>query len=271
MLSPVEQVEIKRIAVRAGKAILDVYNSGFEVSRKQDNSYVTDADRAAHEIIVNGLTALSGDRPILSEEGNHPSFEERQRWTEYWLIDPLDGTRAFVDRIPEFTVNIALVVYHVAQLGVVYDPVGGRLYFGNVSTSAATLTEQDQTIEIRARHRPNDVVKVFKSRTSRTGATKNVVRRLRKQVNVSEVACSSSLKLCHLASGDADVYPRYGHTSEWDLAAGHAVLGAAGGGIFGLDGEELLYNKKDSLLNDSFFAVGDLDSAWLKVICGAMQ
>ena len=252
------------IVRRAGTAVLDVYDSAFTVATKDDDSPLTQADLRAHEIIVRGLEALTPALPILSEESQPPPFEVRRSWRRYWLVDPLDGTKEFIGRNGEFTVNIALIDAGTPVLGVVGVPVRGSVYVGDCRGPAAWREDADGTrtpLATRAMG-PGGVTVVASRRhggarlagyLDALGETFGTVRR--KPVG-------SSLKLCILADGEADLYPRLGPTSEWDIAAAHAVLAAAGGAVMRFDGSALAYNAKESLLNPDFLAVADRSFPW---------
>lgn len=245
---------VTEIAGRAGDAILQVYNDEFEVARKADDSPLTEADLASHETITQALRQLMPGWPVLSEEQAEIPFRERSAWDVYWLVDPLDGTKEFVSRNGEFTVNIALINDHRPVLGVVQVPVSGRCYSGIVG-QGAQLQENGQPpgpIGIRIPHaEPIAVV------GSRSHANPRLEQHLRGLGDYRLVSMGSSLKFCLVAEGSADFYPRLGPTSEWDTAAAHAVVVAAGGQVVKLDGSPLEYNRKESLLNPEFMVIGD--------------
>ena len=250
------------ITKAAGSAILDVYGRAFEVETKADDSPLTEADRRAHRIIVDGLQALTPDVPIISEESEPPPYDERCRWQRYWLVDPLDGTREFVDRNGAFTVNIALMDAGEPTLGMVGVPVQDKIYWGDRSRRDAWRQDAHGRTPIRARAMRGDTVAVVASRNHRTPRLERYLQGLEDSFErVDRVHVGSSLKLCVLAEGGADLYPRLGPTSEWDIAAGHAVLASAGGAVVQMDGTPLRYNK-GSLLNPDFLAVADPAYAW---------
>ncbi len=221
---------------------------------KLDNTPVSKADEAAHELIFNALNQLTPEIPILSEEGEIVTFSKRQLWNCYWLIDPLDGTRGFLDGRDEFTVNIAFIENHQPVLGVVYAPMLDLCYYGIDGRGAFKQQKNQQFCSINARlfdenHfevlfgvylKSPHLLECFSSRKS------SHVKRL-----------NSSLKFCWIAEGKADLYPRLGDTNEWDTAAAQCVLKQAGGTIIDLNGDELRYNCKKSLLNPPFLAMGD--------------
>jgi len=251
------------IARQAGEAILDIYNGEFEVEFKEDKSPLTAADKASHEVIVTGLRREFPDLPILSEEAAAVPYEERQTWETFWLVDPLDGTKEFIKRNGEFTVNIALISGGVPVAGVVYVPVQDKLYCGIVGEGARVITDSlqltadsySQAREIHVRE-PNHVagLTVVMSRSHPSPELEEYL----KQFKVADVLpVGSSLKLCVVAEGLADLYPRLGPTMEWDTAAGHAVALAAGASVTTPEGKPLHYNK-ENLLNPYFIVQGVL-------------
>jgi 3'(2'), 5'-bisphosphate nucleotidase len=252
------------IAKAAGDAIMQVYSTDFNVERKDDNSPLTKADLAAHQVIIQALSMLTQDIPILSEESDSISYETRNQWRQYWLIDPLDGTREFVKRNGEFTINIALIVNQLPVLGVVYAPVTGLLYFASVGQGAYKQlgTSMPQKIHTRALNLKHPIV--AGSRSHSNEKMHQFLRNLQQVTGLSSelISMGSSLKICLVAEGLADVYPRLGPTSEWDTAAAHCVLHEAGGDIVDMANQSLRYNTKDSLLNPSFFAKSDKVHNW---------
>ena len=250
------------IAKAAGNAILEVYGTAFEVETKADNSPLTEADRRAHHIIVDALNALTPNLPIVSEESEPPPYEERCRWQRYWLVDPLDGTKQFVQRDGAFTVNIALIDGGEPILGVVGVPVQARVYVGDCTRGEAWRHDETGRTPLRTRAMGRGTVAVVASKSHRTPRLEAYLAVLEDSFErVDRVHMGSSLKLCVLADGGADLYPRLGPTSEWDIAAGHAVLAAAGGAVMQVDGTPLLYNK-ESFLNPDFLAVADPNYPW---------
>ena len=252
--------EILDISHRAGRAILDVYEQDFSVRHKKDNSPLTDADLASHTIICDALAALTPDIPLLSEESTEIDFATRSGWNPYWLIDPLDGTREFVNRNGQFTVNIALISNHAPVFGVVYVPVTGVTYTGIGKHGASRQDPGLTPVPIHVRKPCADPVVVIGSRSH---ANPKLQHHLAAIGDYEMVSMGSSLKFCLLAEGKADFYPRLGPTSEWDTAAAHAVVNAAGGQIITLDGEPLQYNRKESLLNPEFLVIADSSRDWL--------
>ena len=259
-------------AVDAGKAILDVYHSDFKVEYKEDESPLTLADKKAHDIISTHLAMF--EIPLLSEEGKTIPYETRRSWETLWIVDPLDGTKEFVKRNGEFTVNIALVTAGRPVLGVVFAPVREVLYFALQGLGAFKMDSTD-TITALCAHTSqngitsNDLVEksialpverdndapytIVGSRSHATEALENFVEKKRRDFGtVDFIPAGSSLKLCLVAEGRADIYPRLAPTMEWDTAAGHAVVECAGACIYNhFSGEPIQYNKKD-LLNPWF-------------------
>lgn len=254
--------EVADITRRAGEAILEVYRDEFAVASKEDNTPLTEADLASHEVIVGGLRELTPNVPVLSEEDADISYGERSTWAEYWLVDPLDGTKEFVNRNGEFTVNIALIAGHRPVLGVVQVPVSGHCYSGLVDHGASLQQggRAPKPISVRVPHAEPLIVV-----GSRSHANPKLVQYLDALGAYQLVSMGSSLKFCLVAEGRADFYPRLGPTSEWDTAAAHAVVAAAGGRVLKLDGSPLEYNRKASLLNPEFLVIGDPSPDYLSV------
>jgi len=252
--------QIAAIARDAAEAILVVYGQDFEVERKQDHSPVTAADLAAQRVITAGLAALDGVLPVISEEARAAPWAQRREWQRYWLVDPLDGTREFIKRNGEFTVNIALIDDHRSVLGVVLAPVTGELYAA-AQGQGAWLQEREGGPWRRIRTRPlGSPPRVVGSR-SHGGAQGGLLEQLIGN-DYDHVPLGSSLKFCLIARGEADIYLRLGLTSEWDTAAAQCVLDEAGGAVLDLAGRPFRYNRGESLLNPEFVAVGDLSIDW---------
>ena len=249
------------IARRAAAAILEVYAGSFAVRSKADDSPVTAADMAAHRAIVDGLRELTPDWPILSEEAANIPRDTRRNWSRYWLVDPLDGTREFVKRNGEFTVNIALIEDGEPVLGVVQAPVTGALYAACRGSGARCERKPGAIPEALETRAPQSPLKVAGSRSH---ARPGQVEMLARLGDIETIAMGSSLKFCLIAEGKADLYLRLGPTSEWDTAAAHCILAEAGGAVLDLDGNPLRYNQKESLINPSFIAVGDPSRAWAR-------
>ncbi len=237
----------------AGTAVMRIYDGAFAVQQKADNSPLTLADLESQRIIIEGLKRLTPDLPILSEESAQAPWAERKRWKELWVVDPLDGTREFVKRNGEFTVNIALVVDHEPLLGIVAAPAQGLLYWGAAGMGAFSRHRGAPQCRIHTCP-PQTPIRVVGSRSHPSAETAGYLARLGPHV-MSGIG--SSLKFCLIAEGKADLYPRFGRTSEWDTAAGQALLEAAGGHVTRLDGHRLRYNCRETVINGDFLAFSD--------------
>jgi 3'(2'), 5'-bisphosphate nucleotidase len=247
------------IAALAAAAIMDVYASDFAVDCKDDRSPLTAADLAAHRVIVAGLEALTPTLPVLSEESSVIAWSERARWSRYWLVDPLDGTREFIKRNGEFTVNIALIDDHRPVLGVVQTPVNGDIacaWDGGGAWLADSASAKPRRIRTRRRGSPLIVA------GSRSHASEHETNLLARLGPCAKVPLGSSLKFVRIAAAQADLYLRLGPTSEWDTAAGQCVLEQAGGAVLDFSGRPFRYNTRESLLNPDFMAVGDSEADW---------
>lgn len=260
---------VRAIAERAAGRVLEVYGSDFEVTRKADRSPLTEADLASHRTIVEGLREATPAIPVLSEESaDEAGFAVRSGWNRYWLVDPLDGTKHFVKRDGKFTVNVALVEDHAPVLGVVTVPVSGvsyaaarglgaRRYDGSGSGRGAPIS-----VRASAAH----PLRVAASQSHTTPETEAFIRALGP---VRRISTGSSLKLCMVAEGEVDVYPRFGPTGEWDTAAAQCVVEEAGGRVTGVGLEPLRYNTGESLLNPHFLAFGDRTVDWTRFMAPA--
>jgi 3'(2'), 5'-bisphosphate nucleotidase len=247
------------LAIEAGKRIMEVYETEFDITQKSDNSPLTEADMAAHHTIVEGLIQLTPELPVLSEESADIPFEERSQWQRYWLVDPLDGTREFIKRNGEFTVNIALIDNHESVLGVVYAPVTGVLYYATRGAGAFKKLPDNEAVPIKARKKSSSSTIIAGSRSHRGDSLQNF---LAKVGDYEIISMGSSLKSCLVAEGRADIYPRLGPTSEWDTAAAQCVVEEAGGSLTKTDMQPLRYNTKESLLNPHFLVIGDPSYDW---------
>ena len=260
-----------KIIREAGSEVLSVYSdpSNSRFSYKLDDSPVTEADRLANSTIVQALKKLPVNFPILSEESEKPLYRERESWRDYWLVDPLDGTKEFIKQNGEFTVNIAHIRDGIPQMGVVHVPVSGVTYLGKKGLGAWMVDQDDVTKEIHARKMEisSRSIKVLTSRSHNNDSLDNLVKDISRKIGDAEVVTmGSSLKLCLLAEGKADLYPRQTPTCEWDTAAAHAVLAGSGGEIYDANFRVLKYNQKSSLLNPNFFAVADPSFDWGKLL-----
>ncbi len=251
------------LAEEAGLAIMAVYSSDFDVQSKDDNSPLTQADLNSHLCIVAGLEALTPDLPIISEESGLPDYAERRRWDRYWLIDPLDGTKEFVNRNDEFTVNIALIEDQKPVFGVVHVPVQQKTYLGCEGYGAELRKDGGPGVSIRVADASASPVRVVGSRSHRGASLDAYLENLG---DYDMIPMGSSLKFCVIAEGGADLYPRLGLTSEWDTAAAQAVVEQAGGSVLTLDGKAMKYNTKSDILNPFFFVVGATDRDWLALL-----
>lgn len=237
--------EVCDIACTAGSAIMSYYKADNIIYKKDDASPVTEADREADRIIVARLKAMAPDIPAVSEEGEKPDVSK----TEYfWLVDPLDGTKSFIRGNGYFTVNIGLIKDRKNPvLGVIYDPVNNSLYYGSENGAFRKKNGITEQIHVRKRYNP---MTAFISHSHINKATEDYLS----ANQISErIPCASSIKLCFLAEGKADIYPRFGTTMEWDIAAGHAILAAAGGKLIRPDGQPFVYGK-DNFVNGNFIA-----------------
>lgn len=251
---------VRGIAARAAGRVLDVYHSVFEVARKADDSPLTEADLASHRTIAAGLGRLTPGVPILSEESAEDvDFATRAGWDRYWLVDPLDGTKDFVKRNGEFTVNVAFIEDHAPVLGVVAAPAKGLCYAAARGLGARRYDAVGRSSPLAVRVPAAEPWRVAASRSHADPRTEAFIRRLGPSERIS---IGSSLKFCLVAEGRIDVYPRFGPTCEWDTAAAQCVVEEAGGRVTGVDLDPLRYNARDSLLNPYFLAFGDRTVDW---------
>ncbi|CAL1240630.1 3'(2'),5'-bisphosphate nucleotidase CysQ [Candidatus Methylocalor cossyra] len=249
------------LAKKAGKRIMEVYQSEFRVGVKEDCSPLTAADLASHHCLMEGLDLLRPRYPVLSEESSTVPFTERSAWELFWLVDPLDGTKDFIQRNDEFTVNVALIHRNRPVLGVVYAPAKAACYFASEGCGAFRQVGDGEPEGIHVRAEAHCPVRVVGSRSHRSEELDRYLSRLGPHQLVS---VGSSLKFCLVAEGAADLYPRMGPTSEWDTAAAHCIVREAGGEVTDLAGRPLLYNKQESILNPHFLAFGDKSKDWCR-------
>lgn len=254
LLDPVIQV-----AYQAGKVIMEVYDAGFSVEHKSDHTPVTEADVAANNTIVSRLKELTPHLPILTEEDKPTPFTERKMWPRYWLIDPLDGTREFIKRNGEFTVNIALIDGDESVMGVVYAPVIGVLYYAAKGQGAFKQESTNAPKAIHVNDKCSGKTIVACGRSHPTAEIKAFLANLG---DYEIIRVGSALKSCLVAEGKADLYARLGPTSEWDTAAAQCVVEEAGGAITNTRMQRLCYNTKENLLNPHFFVAGDKSINW---------
>ncbi len=260
--------ELLPVVTAAGEEILKIYETDFSVQSKQDESPLTLADLASHEVIKRALSELTPNIPLLSEESEIAPYDERRHWQTYWLVDPLDGTKEFVNRNGEFTVNIALIEGNRPSLGLVGVPVREEIYVGCVPEHFAEKHMGTGIQPLKPRLMQNrSSLTVVASRSHGGDRLERYLDELSAKFEKStRTPVGSSLKLCYLAEGKADVYPRLGPTSEWDIGAAQAVLEASGGAVWTFDREALKYNAEDSILNPEFVAVADSDFPWWEVL-----
>ena len=247
--------KLAEIAKDAGQAILTIYsdkNLSDVVDFKSDDSPLTLADKASHEVIMKQLKILYPDTPIISEEGEIPDYNIRKDFDYYWLIDPLDGTKEFINRNGQFTVNIALIHNHKTIFGIVYAPVSDELYLGDVKKGTAYKQVDAIRIDLKVNHKAEDRIAV----RSKSHASEEEEEVLNKFDAVDSISVGSSLKFCMVAEGKADLYYRHGPTMEWDTAAGQAVVEAAGGGVYRKVGPEAFKYNRLNMLNGSFLCLG---------------
>jgi len=247
--------QVLEIALNAGEAISAIYSEKkYSIKSKSDNSPVTEADLAAHQIIEQGLRQIEPNIPILSEEGQSVPLEVRAKWPQYWLVDPLDGTKEFIQRTGEFTVNIALIRGNRPILGVVIAPLLQRCYWSLEGEKAFLKVGKAAPTPIYSHLDPKPPYKIAVSRHHHS--KKSEWSALLKRIGEHElVYLGSALKICLVAEGSADLYPRFGATSEWDTAAGQCILEAAGGELIDFNGHPLVYNTRSGLINPFFYAI----------------
>lgn len=246
------------IARKAGHAIVEVYGGDFSVQAKADASPVTAADLAAHRLIMQGLAALTPELPVLSEEADEIGWDTRRHWIRYWLVDPLDGTREFIKRNGEFSINIALIENGIPRLGLIHAPISGETVHAERG-AGVWLRGPQGDVALSSRRPAPATLRIIASRSHLDARSRRVLDAIGEH---QRQGLGSALKFCRIAEGCADVYPRFGPTSEWDTAAGQCIVEAAGGAVLGLDGLPLRYNRGASLLNPEFIVLGDPALPW---------
>ncbi len=262
MLSNENILEIINISVDAGEVILNYYNENVDVIYKDDESPLTKADLASHKIITDSIKKITPDIPILSEE-EFIDWKIRKKWKKYWLIDPLDGTKEFIKKNDEFTVNIALIENNRPILGVIYTPALNELFYSikNFGSYKILTKKKLNTLKeakrISINKKKSNKIKIVGSRSHSNPILDKWVNKNFNEFDILQKG--SSLKFCLIAEGSADIYPRFGPTSEWDIAAGHIILEEAGGKLKSIDNKEILYNEKENILNPEFFAYSNID------------
>tara|TARA_B100000029_G_scaffold37697_1_gene35454 strand:+ start:210 stop:968 length:759 start_codon:yes stop_codon:yes gene_type:complete len=252
MLSKDDILNINNIVYDAGQAILDIYDTAFEVEIKSDNSPLTIADQNSHMIIESGLKSLFPNIPILSEEGRDIPYSERKKWNTFWLVDPLDGTKEFVKRNGEFTVNIALIKNNYPIFGSVYAPYKKELFwaFEGLGAWKSYNKDKEQRIVVMSNEKEKRIV------ISRSHPNEKVSDFINQYKSHQLIRMGSSLKLCCIAEGKADIYPRLGPTSEWDIGAAQCVVEQAGGSVLEYASNNRLRYNKENILNPFFIVSG---------------
>ncbi|WAA09719.1 3'(2'),5'-bisphosphate nucleotidase CysQ [Fervidibacillus albus] len=266
MLEHIQLIDLLKISLVAGKEILQVYENDFDVESKEDQSPLTLADKKSHELIVEELGSLYSDIPVLSEEGKFIPYDIRKEWNNLWLVDPLDGTKEFIKKNGEFTVNIALISGGNPVVGMIYAPVLDTAYFAKKGVGSFKL-EKASAVEVQddgelvnssvklPQLTKREKVSVVASRSHLSSETEEYINQIKEKYGeVKITSAGSSLKLCLVAEGIADVYPRFAPTMEWDTAAGQAIVEQTNGRVVKDDGEPLTYNK-ENLLNPWFIAM----------------
>lgn len=260
MTLPFSVQQLCQLAREAGEIALPWWRTNPQVITKADDSPVTAADLAANRHIVEGLQALTPDIPILSEEAADVPLPQRQHWTRFWLVDPLDGTKEFIAGSDEFTVNIALIEQDQVRFGVVGVPARNSLYWGGAELGSWHQQDDQSPQQIHCRA-PGTPLRVVASRRHTSADQQALLDRLQVAHGIELTGAGSSLKFCMLAEGSADLYPRFAPTSQWDTAAAQAVLEGAGGAVLGLDGQRFHYPQRSDWLNPYFIAIGQPDPA----------
>jgi len=237
------------ITKEAGEAITEIYNSDFDYQLKKDLSPITEADNLSHNIITDRLKMLTPEIPILSEENCDIPYKIRSQWTQYWLVDPLDGTKEFINRNGEFTVNIALMDNNTPILGIIHIPVTNETYWGSKDNGSFYSTENTDAEPISVSDNHQSPIRLVASRSHPSEMLNSLLEKI---IDYEIIEIGSSIKFCHIASGQADCYPRFGPTSEWDTAAGEAIVRFAGGHLVTANGDLMSYNLKRDYLNPNF-------------------
>lgn len=255
----IEQIDIEKLldlAYQAGDAIMEIYYEDFDVAKKDDHSPITVADKNSNDIIIKGLKNLFPDIPIISEESKQTPYDKRKDWKYCWLVDPLDGTKEFIEKNDEFTVNIALIENNVPVIGVVYAPALGNMYYaikGEGSYKSENGDDYEQLDNDHEHYSEKDSIVVVASRSHLTEEVSQFVDDLQDDgKDVEFLSAGSSIKLCLVAEGEADVYPRFGPTMEWDTGAAHAIALEAGRSVLNAETREPLTYNKENLLNPWF-------------------
>ena len=257
--------DLKVICREAGAAMLALYHDHIEVVTKSDDTPVTEADHLADRVLEAGLTRVLADVPVLSEEGEIPALAERATWQRYWLVDPLDGTKEFIEKSDHFTINVALMEDNQPVLGMIYAPVQHTYYYGGRALGHSWRQVQEQPPELISTRpcAPNGQLHVAVSRHCDLEELDDLFIVLDQRfAEVVRITVGSSLKACLVADGAIDIYPRRGPTGEWDTAAAQAVVEGAGGQVLDSTFQPLRYNQRESLINPDFFIIGDPSVEW---------
>ncbi len=250
--------QLIEISKEAGREIMKIYSTDFDYQIKNDLSPLTKADQISHEVICKGLKLITPDLPILSEEDSDISFKDRSLWKQYWLVDPLDGTKEFIKRNGEFTVNIALIDNNAPILGVIYIPVTNEIYWGSKENGSFYAEGNNKPEKINVSGDSKGPIRVAISRSHPSELIDHILEEIKDYEMIEK---GSSLKFCLIAKGDADCYPRFGATSEWDTAAGQAIVNFAGGYVLTSTGESIKYNLKQNFLNSNFIVCSNKELA----------
>lgn len=265
MKLPFNLEQLCNLTREAGQAAMPWWKKDPEIITKIDHTPVTAADLAAHQIIVDGLRAMTPDIPVLSEEDADVDLADRLHWDRFWLVDPLDGTKEFIDGTDEFTVNIALIEHGQVSFGTVGVPARDSLYWGGRDSGSWSQHGDAPALPLQARL-PEPSLRLVTSRRHTSPEQEALLDRLKSDHQVQLAGIGSSLKFCLVAEGNADLYPRFAPTSQWDTAAAQAVLEGAGGHVLGLDGKRFDYPHRESWLNPFFIATGQTDPALLALL-----
>lgn len=252
---------IVSLAKLAGNQVLNIYQSDFTVEYKADKSPITAADLASHNCICQGLHHLTPTLPIISEESNPIFFEKHQSWEKYWLIDPLDGTKEFLEKNGEFTINIALIEQYKPILGVIFVPSRNICYFARKGMGAYKQAGRSLPTAIHSKTWKEE--QAITAVVSRRHGMEELKKFLTQFSSLNLLYCGSALKFCWVAEGLVDIYPRFSPTFEWDIAAGQCILNEAGGQVIDNTGQELQYNRSSSLQTPDFLAIADKQNFWL--------
>jgi len=237
------------IAKEAGMAITEIYNSDFDYQLKKDLSPITAADNLSHNIITERLKTLTSKIPILSEENCNIPYKIRSQWAQYWLVDPLDGTKEFIKKNGDFTVNIALIDNNKPVFGVIHIPVSNESYWGSKASGSFYSNEKNDVKQIYVSDNHHNPIRLVASRSHPSEILNDLLENI---IDYEIIEVGSSIKFCLIASGQADCYPRFGPTSEWDTAAGEAIVSYAGGRVVNTNGDSMNYNVKKDYLNPDF-------------------